>query len=220
MMTEMEYASDSKNALLSVLLCAKRHGNQVGKNFIISTYHMPCRYKYKIFLCSHIHALKVHLDELTTLWNTYYHNVVSTVFCGDFNITPKSPEYKYLVGIEYSKQEYPENGLCNSDNEHVTPYFINDLADAYQQVGQNLFAGMQFKSTHKTLHAKEPDYTNVSVKKDGTFVECLDYILINNHVDIRSCTVGLNVKDPIASSYPNGLCPSDHLPVSASLRIQ
>lgn len=214
MLTELEYASDSKNVLVSVLLRAKHFGKPVGKNVVISTFHMPCRYKYKYFLCSHIHALKVHLSELTERWNSIYNNTISTVFCGDFNITPKNPEYKYLVGLDYTQYELREDATSE------TAHFIVDLSEAYQQVGQDLFDGMQLRSTHKTLHTKEPDYTNVTVQKDRTFVECLDYILINNQVDIRSCTVGLSVQDPVSSPCPNGLCPSDHLPLSASLRIR
>lgn len=215
MITELEYASDSKNVLISVLLSSKYYGKKINKNFVVSTFHMPCRYKYKYFLCSHIHALKVHLGDLTQKWNADHGDTISTILCGDFNITPKSPEYKYLVGLNYTSHE-----LKGFDDDTESSRFIVDMTDAYQQIGQNLFAGMQLRSTHKTLHTKEPEYTNVMVQKDNTFVECLDYILINDQVDIRSCTVGLSVKDPASAPCPNGLCPSDHLPLSASLRIR
>jgi len=209
---ELEYGSESKNILISVLLSSKHFGKTIGKNLVVSTFHMPCRYKYKYFMCSHIHALKVHLSVLMTKWNNVHGNTVSAILCGDFNITPKSPEYKYLTGQEYSTDE-----LRESDN---SAHFITNLMELYQHVGQDLFAGMRFRSTHMTLHGKEPEYTNVMIQKDRSFVECLDYILINDQIDVRSCTVGLSVDDPIASPYPNGLCPSDHLPLSASLRIR
>ena len=218
MITELEYASDSTNVLLSVLLCPKYLGNIVGQNVVISTFHMPCRYKYKYYICSHIHAINMHLLELTMRWNALYNNTVSIVLCGDFNITPKSPEYNLLVGLTYTANDLAKPDISR-DNKTESAHFIAILSSAYQAIRKNLFDGMRFRSTHRTLHSKEPNYTNVMIQNDRTFVECIDYILINNQVDIRSCTVGLSVYDPVSSPCPNGLCPSDHLPLSASLML-
>ena len=211
-LTEFESASESKNTLLSLLLKAKHFGKSINKNLIVSTYHMPCRYNLKYFMCAHIHAIKVHLQDLLLIWNTQYENTLSVIVTGDFNITAKSSEYNYFVGIDI------ETDSELLDNTAET--FIKDLTNLYLAINKNLFGGIKLKSTHKTLHNKEPLYTNICIQGEKHFVECLDYILINDQIDIRSCTVGLSVEDPINTPYPNKLCPSDHLPLSASLRIR
>lgn len=217
---ELEMASDSKNTLITLLLRAKYFGKPVGKNLLVSTYHMPCKYKHKYYICSHVHALKVHLDDLMSRWNNVHGQTLSAMMAGDFNITSRNPEYKFLAGLEYTDSEL--KGIVHGIDGAIlkSAKFIVDLDTVYRAIGQNLFSGMKLRSTHSTLHMKEPEYTNVSGQKDKWFVECLDYILINNLIDIRSCTVGLSVKDPTLSPCPNGLCPSDHLPLSASLRIR
>ena len=199
--TELRLASESKNTILSLLLSAKNFGVNINKNFIISTYHMPCQYKLKYYMLSHIHALKIHLENLLLKWNNQYSKTASVIIAGDFNITEKSPEYKFLIGDE--KELY-----------------INNLDNIYSSIGINIFDGISFKSSHKIIHNKEPKYTNICIQTDKIFVECLDYILINNQIDVRSCTVGLTVPEPLTTPYPNALCPSDHVPLSASLRIR
>jgi mRNA deadenylase 3'-5' endonuclease subunit Ccr4 len=212
LLTELQYATESKNIMLSVLLKAKYFGNDIKKNLIVSTYHMPCRFKYKYYLAAHIHALKMHVRDLTAYWNELYGSTLSSVLAGDFNIIANSPLYNLLTG------QYNDFNESKKDQESNTIFV--EMTNVYALVSENLFGGAQLRSTHKTLHTKEPNYTNVNLQEETRFIECLDYILINENIDIRSCRVGLTVTNPEVTPYPNGLCPSDHLPLSASLRIR
>ena len=189
---ELKHASNSNNKLLSILLNCKNEKTQ--QNIIISTYHMPCMFMKKYYISSHIHAIKQHLDILYA-----FDGITQTIiFSGDLNITPCSPEYNLLLNREAKE--------------------LKILAECYTNIGQNLYSGLQFTSAYKTKHNREPLYTNVSVQTNKQFIECIDYILTNN-IKIHSCLVGLISDDPVKRPYPNALCPSDHLPLSASLII-
>lgn len=191
---ELKNASKSKNVMLSLLLNCKYKGTDTGVNLIISTYHMPCKFLQKYFLISHIHAIKNRLSELKT-----QNKADSVVLTGDFNINPSKLEYLYLT------------------NSFEGEYLLNNVKDVYSSVGLDLFSGVCMRSAYLSINLAEPKYTNVSMQKDSTFIDCLDYILVNDSVGVRSCTVGLTTENYIP--YPNGLCPSDHLPLSASLFI-
>ena len=196
---ELKHASNSNNKLLSILLNCKNENTQ--KNILISTYHMPCMFMKKYYISSHIHAIKQHLDNLLFELDILYafDGITQTIiFSGDLNITPCSPEYNLLLNREAKE--------------------LKILAECYTNIGQNLYSGLQFTSAYKTKHNREPLYTNVSVQTNKQFIECIDYILTNN-IKIHSCLVGLISDDPVKRPYPNALCPSDHLPLSASLII-
>lgn len=200
-LTEIEEASVVKTPLLSILLDCKSYGKSVNKNLLVSTYHMPCKYTKKYFIAANIHAIKNQLENLKHEWSNMFQGIpISTVLSGDFNIIPESAEYKLLA-----------------DNEQNDFYAL--LSKCYDLIGYNLTSGIKTNSVHKMLHGSEPKYTNVSHKNGVPFVDCLDYILIDDSIGIRSCTVGLTIDEPEKTSYPNGLCPSDHVPLSASLFI-
>lgn len=231
-------AASSENTLLTLLFNCKYKGRIVGKTLTISNYHMPCRFMSKYFIVSHIHAIKVRLQELSTLWSTQMSthastitlnenennktkmnidqsNVISTVLAGDFNVSAKAPEYKFLVGEPYTNAEI--DSQVSEFGESID--FIKNIRVIYDAIGIDINDGIKMKSIHKTLHGSEPPYTNVSLKAELTFVACIDYILKSDNINIRSCIVGLTVNDPHQTVYPNGLCPSDHVPLSASLYI-
>jgi exonuclease III len=201
MMEDLDNASDSKNIMISLHLCAKYYGKAV-KNLIISTYHMPCRFDNKYYLYAHINALKVHSYELSVLWNTS-----SSIFCGDFNIIPNSMEYKLLTSVPMTESEIKD---CES---------FNNMVNAYAYIDDDLTGGMNLRSVYKVLYESEPLYTNVMVQSDSKFLNCIDYILINEQIEIRSAKVGLTIPEPLEAPSPNGICPSDHCPLSASLFI-
>jgi mRNA deadenylase 3'-5' endonuclease subunit Ccr4 len=216
LLTEISEAAGMQTPILSVLLNCKSYGKSVNKNLLVSTYHMPCRYTKKYFISANINAIKNHLQHLKEKWcSIHYDTPISVVLTGDFNITPKNAEYKLLTG-----ELYTENEIMNRTSEHGESLdFFLLLTEQYELIGQQLMSGIKTRSVHKTHYGNEPKYTNVSLKTDSTFVECIDYILIDDSIDIRSCTVGLTVDEPEKTPYPNGLCPSDHLPLSASLFI-
>ena len=47
------------------------------------------------------------------------------------------------------------------------------------------------------------------------FIECLDYCLITKSLEVKAC----GVQCVVPNSYPNDLCPSDHLPLITTLLI-
>lgn len=207
-LTELSNASESKNAMLTLLLSAKYHGKSVNKNIIVSTYHMPCRYAHRYFMAAHIYAFKHTLKKLMSEWNEKYGNVKSTIIGGDYNIIPSGPDYKLLVGLDYTEQEL---------NKFAA--FVTNIKKIFKAIGTDFDDQLQVRSAYLAYHGTEPTYTNVCIQPGKQFVDCLDYILINDAIEIRSAQVGLATEDPIKIPYPNGLSPSDHLPVSASLRV-
>jgi mRNA deadenylase 3'-5' endonuclease subunit Ccr4 len=190
---ELKQASVSNNKLLSVLLQCNYFGANTGKNIWISTYHMPCMFMKNYYILSHIHAIKNHINQLLMQYNT----TQSIILCGDFNLIPDSIEYNYLVNN-------------NVDNE-----YMQNLSNFYSDINLN---DIKLRSVHKQIYNKEPTYTNVSKQKNKEFINCIDYILVNETIDVFSCLVGLKAENPIPA-YPNGLCPSDHIPLSAVVKI-
>jgi mRNA deadenylase 3'-5' endonuclease subunit Ccr4 len=248
-MVELSNASESKNVLISALFGVKKYGQLINKNVIVSVYHMPCKFQYNFFMASHIHAIKSQLNTLYFKWNpiaskvmgrvyekhesiqssdrimssacyreqtnSQNHSIIdkklncSIILVGDFNIMPSNVMYKFLTGESYSDDELQNDAKC-----------IKELYQVYSHIGCDLFVeGINLRSAHKLFHGTEPSYTNVCLQHKKTFVDCIDYILISDNTNVLSCTLGLTVSNPTTTPYPNGLCPSDHIPVSASLFI-
>ncbi len=209
-MDQLLEGSKSPNTMISIGLSAKYYGKIVDKYIIISTYHMPCKFKDPFLMISHIHALKIRLEQIISKWNKFD----SIVLAGDFNMLETSDEYLYMT---------------NSNSENM---MINLIDSLYKNAELDLRQTIHFKSAHSVCHSKEPEYTNCSVKTNKNFVGTLDYIFITDNIGVRSCTVGLiapilpddtmshlyykKTKLPL---YPNAVCPSDHLALSTSLFI-
>lgn len=208
-MRELEFAENTKNALLSIILRPKYHGTDTGRNLVVSTYHMPCKFTQKYYMIAQILALKISLEKLLASTKTYVPGKTSVVMTGDFNISPINPEYKLLAGVPYTEEELK-----------IPSYeSIATMKNIYGSIGVDLEQGIKLHSAHVTINGKEPTYTNVSIKVGATFIDCIDYILIGESVEIRSCKAGLTTTHPTDTGYPNAICPSDHIPLSASLRI-
>lgn len=202
LVTELEHASRTDNVLLAILLRAKYYGKETDKNILITTYHMPCRWTYINFTCIHIYALKKYMTELAKKWTEMYKNVTAIIFAGDLNIKAECFEYNFL--------------LDNPQNDYMIKY----MKEQCKKLGIDLYDVIKLRSAHMVCNGEEPIYTNVMIQKGNKFIECIDYILINDIIDVRSSTTGLSVPDPTKAPSPNGLCPSDHLPLSASLIIR
>jgi hypothetical protein len=197
LLNELEEASKSENVSLHILLRDKTCNKY---NFLVSTYHMPCKYKYKYFMLSHILSLKNSIYKLNNKWKKY--GLIKNILCGDFNIT-------------YRKTEY----LCLLGNNNLEDKYLNELKIAYDSIDKQPKKQIRFKSSYYDIHKREPLYTNVSLK-DDIFMETLDYIFIENDFEVISSIVGLTIDNPEQYGYPNWLCPSDHLPLSVSLKIE
>ena len=80
-------------------------------------------------------------------------------------------------------------------------------------------------SCHKLKHGKEPEFTNINWNKGlrkAEFKGCLDYILSTqdtvNMIYEFTSLCGLMIDKP-DRQVPNGVCPSDHFPVSIIARF-
>lgn len=176
---------------------------------------MPCKFTKKYLIAANIHAIKKELQSLKHTWESVFEASISVVMTGDYNITPKNAEYKLLTG-----ESYTPNELLNGFTEHGESLdFYVTLSQIYRSINLDLTEGIKVNSAHKTIHKSEPVYTNVLIKVDSTFIDCIDYILVDDDAEIKSCTIGLIVDNPHITLYPNSLCPSDHLSLSASLFI-
>lgn len=209
-MHQLLEASKIPNTMISIGLSAKYYGKIVNKYIIVSTYHMPCKFKDQFLMISHINALKMRLGEIIKKWDHFD----SIVLAGDFNMLDTSNEYMYMTNP-------------GAENQGV-----EELNEWYKKIGFDLKKTIELKSTHLLCHGKEPEYTNCSIKKNKNFVGTLDYVFINDMIGVRSCTVGLIAPAPDDDVmthlyykktklplYPNAVCPSDHLALSASLFI-
>ena len=215
MMSQLEEATTIQTPLLSVLLACKTNGKLVGKNLLVSTYHMPCKFTKKYLIAANIHTIKKEIRRLKYAWGDIFGAPVSVVMTGDYNITPKNAEYKLLTG-----EDYTANELLNGITEYGESLdFYVSLSQIYRSINLELTEGIKVNSAHKTCYNSEPVYTNVLMKVDSTFIDCIDYILVDDDAEIKSCTIGLTVENPQITLYPNELCPSDHLSLSASLFI-
>jgi mRNA deadenylase 3'-5' endonuclease subunit Ccr4 len=272
-------ASELKNPIIGLMVAVKYFGKFVGKNILVATYHMPCRYGDKYLIPGHIHAIKRGLDNFIQDMKSQGIETHGVILAGDFNVTPNNPEYKLLVSdqhIERSRDpaiiiEQTRDPVITidrtqdpaitidqtqdptitidrtqdpaitidqtqdpvmtidrtqdpviSDQSQDPEQYIRVLDSIYREIGEDLYVsrGTKFRSAHASHHGTDPLYTNQSLQLDKKFIGCLDYILISPEIKIRSCMVGLTVSNHESTPYPNGLCPSDHLPVSASLFIK
>lgn len=210
---ELADASDVDNCALSILFMCKYQGKINGKYLMVSTYHMPCCYDKKFFMFSHLYFLKRHLDYVQTLWTDECNipREMAQVLAGDFNMLPNSDEYTLMTSMQYSKS-----------------IIINVFMCILEELGYDTKNVVNFWSAHSLKHGCEPQYTNISLRHNretgniDKFIGCIDYIFVNNYVNVRSSLVGLVCNDyenPYETSYPNARCPSDHMPLSSSLII-
>jgi endonuclease/exonuclease/phosphatase family metal-dependent hydrolase len=115
--------------------------------------------------------------------------MIPTILAGDFNITPSSDEYNFLIGepVPESKTVY----LPKEDQDDIS----------YQA----------FKMTSNQI---EPFTCHSETKFGGYFKDTLDYIFVSNAIIINS-----NPLLQTDEKMPNSVCPSDHLPIFADINF-
>lgn len=197
---DLKDAIAQNNLLVSVLLRCKN--NKHPTKFLISTYHMPCRFLRPYVVHMHIIGIRHYLHYLTELYSA--HAIESIVLAGDMNATPSSQLYQMFGTFDRHQHE-------EMDELKEMDHFIEE-----NKLHDHLIS---LESVFKKNKIPEPEYTNVSLQKNRTFIGTIDYIFVTHSITCKSCVVGLTVPNPLVSGYPNGLSPSDHLPLSASLFI-
>lgn len=195
------YSADIQNIAITLTLDVLHYGESINKRIMITNYHMPCKFTEEYIMLSHLHSLKHNVMKIKKRLEKKY-KINGSIIAGDFNMIPNEKHYRYFTeDFTETHEEYKRLREFYSDNEHKL----------------DITTGI--RSAYRVLHGKEPEYTNVSKQPDKTFVECLDYIFIMGDISVDSSLVGLKVDNPAYVCYPNGLCPSDHLPLSATLSI-
>jgi mRNA deadenylase 3'-5' endonuclease subunit Ccr4 len=115
------------------------------------------------------------------------HHMIPTIFAGDFNIVPSLDEYNFFTG-----EQVPESKMVylpKEDQEDIS----------FQSFKMNTTPISTF-----TCHSE--------TKFGGYFKDTLDYIFVSN-ANIRLSGKLLETDEKM----PNSVCPSDHLPIYASI---
>lgn len=162
------------------------------KQFVVSTYHMPCTYWQP-------RVSTIHVVHLFKTLHQYAGNIPIIVGT-DANITPNSYQYKLAT----------EGTIDIKNSQH--PQFDNDLV-----AWVNDFKPM--KSAYKILNTIEPRFTNKSstLHTNGIFSDTLDYIFFTGNIE-PTYTMDIPEYDDNVI-LPNDDEPSDHIPIGASFEF-
>lgn len=173
------------------MICLKLRHQASNKEFVVSTYHMPCDYlNMKVMV---IHA------SLCGACAFKFAGDLPLILAGDFNFRPGSAPYELLTTGKL--QEENENHPGSLQGWHLWPQ------------------GCHLRSAYAEKHRQgEPSFTNYAWNKDEEpFIGTLDYIFVSKHPEVmgveRLPTLGEGT-----AHLPNQYEPSDHLPVTAVLR--
>ena len=208
-----------ENSMVSILLRAFSKGADTEVEFLVSTYHVPCRFTTPLFMGAQVREVLARQSEPI---DSLFPNIdresmglsppakIIPILMADCNITPDKFEYHVMVGDIEEDLDLQNMGL------------------AYEAIGIPFRPYDQRVSVFVKNTGSEPNFTNVkfadpNVQNSEDFIETIDYILIPHdaQVEIKSTKLGLTPPEgqPIRP-YPNAICPSDHLPLSASLVVQ
>ena len=191
-----------KNTVVFVELCRKSMKNTENNvfnnpSFCVATYHMPCIFWVQSTLVIHAALVLQYLQSLA--------KEKPLIFAGDFNITPCSAPYRLYMEGELDPKTTPEY-----------PHPASPM-DPWKPVVKPM------RSVMKEYFTSEPDCTNyATIFSTEPFIETLDYILISENIDIVEATP-IPKKESLLPLGPfprKDSEPSDHLPLSATLRIK
>jgi len=161
------------------------------KEFVVSTYHMPCDYL-------NMKAMVIHAS-LCSACAFKFAGDAPLILAGDFNFRPGSAPYELLT-----------TGKLREDHK--------DHPGSIQ--GWDLWPqSCHLRSAYAEKHRQgEPSFTNYAwVKDNEPYIGTLDYIFVSKHPEVtwveRLPSLGED-----SGHLPNQYEPSDHLPITAKLR--
>lgn len=223
-----KHASDRTNRLVAARLRDRR----TGRALVVATYHMPCLFdkppqrQTKAIHCAAVRdvlarfvgrcrgttvgAAAAATTAAAAATDVDADADVDVVLAGDFNTKPYDSEMELVMSGRMDAEDvaYPAAvpGLS------MDAWLLGDAGDA----------GLRLRSAYKeALGGVEPPFTNNAwiEGRDEPFRETIDYILVSPGVDVlgvRKLPGALEPNDPV---YPSIDEPSDHLLLSADLRL-
>jgi hypothetical protein len=215
---EISPSLSRQSPMLYVGLICKYMGKITDENIVICNYHMPCVYTSEYYMLLKLWYLKnICYQIVNSKFNISTKKVINNdedtkkcfddivfnklIFAGDFNLTPESIMYEFLFDNQVNNEK------------------LNEIKKIIELLDFNFEQQIVLQSSHHKCHKIEPNYTNVYKHSTSEFMNCLDYICITNNIKVLSSIVGLLNDDPMKYQYPNAICPSDHVPLSASLEL-
>lgn len=168
-----------------------------GKSFIISTYHMPCRFMHPDFMVLHSSLALKWVQELGGAKNLPY------LLLGDFNWKPQDGAY----------QLYASGTL-----EETHPHFPKPLPGITYELNVS-----PVRSAYAEAFGEEPEFTNNALVKgmNEPFVETLDYIWMSDEWTCHEAKQLIGKAAALESGpYPSAQEPSDHVLLWAYLMLE
>mmetsp|Transcript_70642 Transcript_70642/g.147990 ORF Transcript_70642/g.147990 Transcript_70642/m.147990 type:complete len:440 (+) Transcript_70642:114-1433(+) len=198
---EWETAKSRMNE--SVMVRLKPRGTDL-PSFCVATYHMPCLFGPP----EKVRVVNIHIYLLLAKLKAFSKDSPA-VLMGDFNIKPFDSPY----------------ALLSSGGDFQAAAKLN--AAEVEGLEERLKASAPWKSgltsAYKAYHSAEPLFTNFAqtVGMNTPFVETLDYIWVTpNLLEVVSCPAAPKTKEEVKGPFPNEKEPSDHIPLSATLKLK
>ena len=167
------------NNIVAFVLTTKKGG----KSFLVSTYHMPCKFQFPDFMVVHSALALQWVQRIAKEYAVPY------VLLGDFNWKPPDAAYQlYSTGtVEPSHPHFPKRPEGMKWTIDVDPV----------------------RSAYLEVLGQEPDFTNnAHVKGCAPFIETLDYIWVSEEWLIRD----VRPLPPRATAVESGPFPAEHEP--------
>jgi len=174
-------------------------------SFCVSTYHMPCLFgPPEIVRVVNIHTYLL-LKRLKDFAGSD-----PAVLMGDFNVRPgDSP---YILATSGGSFEAARAGTTVPD----------ELKGLKARLAEDAPWPAGLGSAYHIFHGKEPLFTNFAQTHDmdDPFVDTLDYIWFTpEQLSVIECPRLPQTREEVKGPFPNEAQPSDHLLLSATLRL-
>eukprot|EP00403_Amphidinium_massartii_P004298 CAMPEP_0178384694 /NCGR_PEP_ID=MMETSP0689_2-20121128/7648_1 /TAXON_ID=160604 /ORGANISM="Amphidinium massartii, Strain CS-259" /LENGTH=438 /DNA_ID=CAMNT_0020004951 /DNA_START=1 /DNA_END=1317 /DNA_ORIENTATION=+ len=199
---EWQTARWRKNEAIYVRL-KSRASSGPARSFVVGNYHMPCLFG----TAAKVRVVNIHSYLLMRRLRDFAKGD-PCILLGDFNLKPSDPAYRFIA----------EGGDLTADKWVSSPEEVRGLKE-------RLPAETPFPtgltSAYKTFHGCEPLFTNYAqTGKESPFCETLDYIWFTPaDFDVVRCPPMPASRRDVRGPFPSVSEPSDHIPLSATLRM-
>jgi endonuclease/exonuclease/phosphatase family metal-dependent hydrolase len=173
-----------------------------GQEFVVATYHMPCRFWSPAAMTILTAMCFQALEQITD-------STCPVILAGDFNFKPTSPQYSLVTrGWFDDTVDDPDDPLVHGKPSY--PHYPLYPDDPFTP-----FLSYQYKSAYREAYDNEPFFTNHAMtgKAVKPFTETLDYIFFRGTLVVSD--VKYLWETPRCASYPTEDEPSDHLLIAA-----